>query len=222
MIFIGGHFRHGEHQKIFLGKAQGLPLGCHVQGQIPEFSRGNAHPGDVFNTLGRKTLFSPGVVLPVNGNEHVRHRSQQPLRRVEQQPVFQRRAGKKVKAMSGIDHTGAMLSGVPGGKAGDQGPHRSVAVDDVVALRIDDFFQHPIGGDIFRLPGQPLKGNIVKVVAVRNPAIRRVFIVVPGGHRRFPARVLEHFQVWQMELHDVGFHHRGNKQHLFHPASLPF
>ena len=96
-----------------------------------------------------------------------------------------------------------------------------MAMDDVIVLGIDDLFQHPIGRDIFGLPGHPLEGDVVKMIAVRNDAVRRVFVVVSGGHRRFPARLLEHFQVWQVELHNMGFHHRSHKQHLFHPASLP-
>ena len=74
VVLIGCHFRHGEHQEVLVRKAQGRPFGLPVNLQIAEFSRVDTHAGDVFNTLGGKPLPGPGVVLPVDGNEHVRHR----------------------------------------------------------------------------------------------------------------------------------------------------
>ena len=215
VVLIGCHFRHGKHQEVLVRKAQGRPFSLSVNLQISEFARVNAHTGDIFNALGRQPLLGPGVVLPVDGNKHVRHRCQQPLRWVEQQPVLRWRAGEEVEAMGSVDHPRPPLPGIQRRQPGNQGAHRGVAVDDVEVLPVNDLLEHPVGFQILRLPGHPFKGDVVIGIAVRNHAVFRVFVVVSGSHGSLPPSLLKELQVGDVKLHDVGLHHSRHEQNLF-------
>jgi len=219
VVLVFRHFRHGEDQKILLGQPQLPALFRPVYGADVEFCRVHPHAGNVFNTLRADFLLREGIVLFVNGHEDVRQRRQQPFRRVEHQPVFQGCPGEKVEAVGGVDHLGSPFPGVPRRQTGDHGAHGGMAVNDVEMLPVDDGLQLPVGFDIGFLPGETLKGDIIVSIAMGNVAVGRVFVVVPRRHGGLPAHVLKHFQIGNMEFHNVGFDHRCHEQHLFHSNS---
>ena len=95
---------------------------------------------------------------------------------------------------------------------------QGIRVDGLVQL-VDDGFQLPVGFDVGRLPRETFKGNVIVSIAEWNLAVGGVFIVVPRRHCCLPAHVLKHFQIGNMEFHNVGFDHRCHEQHLFH--SIP-
>ena len=215
VVFVGGHFRHSQDQKIPIFIAQLPALFLRIHPIFPEPGGIDSHPRDVLGALRVKVLPRPGIVLPVDGDQHIRPKGQRPFRGIKQQPVHQRCALEKVEAVGGVDHLRPLLSGVPGRQPGDHRPHRGMAVDQVVISRIDDGLQHPVGPEVARLPGCPLKGDIIISVTVRDLAVRRIFVVIPGCHSRLPAHLLEHLQIGNMELHHVGLNHRGHKQDFF-------
>ena len=87
MIFVGRHLRHRQQQEVLLTVSKRFPLGLPVKGQIPELFGADTHTGNIFDPLGTQLLQRPGMVFLVDRNQYIRHRRQQPLRRVEQQPV---------------------------------------------------------------------------------------------------------------------------------------
>ena len=158
---------------------------------------------------------SPGVVFLVDGDQHIGHRGQQPLSRIEQQPVQQRCALEEMEAVGSINHFGSLFPGRQSCQTGNHGTHRSMTVNDIVISLVDDLLQHFIGLNVSEFPGHPFKGNIIIGIAVRNLAVSRIFVVVFGGYRCFPAHFLKHFQVRNMKLHHMGFDDCGYKKHLF-------
>ena len=66
-----------------------------------------------------------------------------------------------------------------------------------------------------------MEQNIKILIAVGNIQFRGILkIVIPGCHSCLPSHILKHFQIGNMEFHNMGFHHRGGKQNfLFHPIS---
>ena len=215
VIFVPGHLRHRQDQEVLLPEAQLPALLRRGDGNLPEFGGVDAHPRNILDPPRVHMPFGPVIVLLVDGDQHVCGKGQQPLRRIEQQPVDQRRPPEEVESVSRIDNLRPFLPGIPGRKPCQHGPHRGMAMDQVVRPFVNDPLQHPVGGPVFPLPGRPLKGDVEIGVTVRDLAICGIFIVIFRRHSRLPAHFLEHFQVGNMKLHHVGFHHGCHKQDLF-------
>ena len=128
---------------------------------------------------------------------------------------MRRRAGEKVEAVGSIDHLCTLFPGIQRRQPGNQGANRGMTVDDIIVFPVDDFLEQLVSFQILRLPGHPFKGNIIVLITIWNHAVSRILIVIPGCHRRLPARLLKELQIGNMKLHDVGLYHGRHEQNLF-------
>ena len=215
VIFVFCHFRNGQKDKIIFAQSKGDADGIPLCGVILEALQLDAYALDIFQTLGMKVLPGEFIVLSVDCDEHVREEGCDPLRREKHQPVQQRCTLVEMVAVGGVNHLAALFPGIPGGKTGEKSGHRSVAVDHVEVTLINDAFQLLVGPDIVPGQGRTAKGYGVIFVAIGNVAFIGIIVVIFGGYGGFPAHFLQHFQIGNVKLYDVGLDDSRHKEHFF-------
>ena len=90
-----------------------------------------------------------------------------------------------------------------------------MAVDHVKVPGIDNALQLPIGPEIVPGEGRAAEGDGKIVVAIGDNAVLGIIVVVLCGDGSLPAGIVQHFEIGNMKLYNVGFDHRGDKKHFF-------
>ena len=203
---------HGDEHGVLRADAQ---PGTH-RGAVHRAAKArkvHTHAADQRHAAGGKALRT-GVVLAVDGDEQVRPAAEQALGGIEQQPVFQRRAGKKVKPVRRIDHARAALARRTRRQAANQPAHGGVAVDERVVLRVDQLFQAAADLAVGRGKRRAGKGQLHPAVAPRHLRMR-VGRIVGAAQVHLVTLLLKPAHIGQVEHQHVHAQHRGHKQHLF-------
>ena len=88
------------------------------------------------------------VILAVDCDKRIGTAAQNFFDRIKKDFINSRCALVKMKAMRSVDNFCAAFSCAEGGKARYNGAHRSVAMNDIIAIFVNDFFQRKIRLDI--------------------------------------------------------------------------
>ena len=170
------------------------------------------HAADQRHAAGGKPLRA-GIVLAVDGDEQVGPAAEQTLRGVVQQPVFQRRAGEKMKPVRRIDHARAAFARRTRRQTAQQPAHRRVAMDKGVVLGVDELLQAAkdlaVGGGKRRAG----KGQLHPAVAIRHLGMG-IGRIVGAAQMHLVALFLKPAHIGQVKHQHMHAQHRGHKQHL--------
>ena len=84
-------------------------------------------------------------------------------------------------------------------------------MDDIVLAFINYMLQFFICLQIARFQRVALKRNIIVGITIRDYAISWILIIVPCCDRSLPAHFFEHFEIWNVKLHNVRLYNGRNK-----------
>ena len=90
-----------------------------------------------------------------------------------------------------------------------------MAVNHVKIPGVDNALQLPVGPEIVPGEGRAAEGDGEIVVAIGDNAVLGIIVVVFCGDGSLPAGIVQHFEIGNMKLYNVGLDHRGNKKHFF-------
>ena len=133
------------------------------------------------------------------------------LNRIIQNPVDCWCAFIKMEAMCGIEHFRSLFACLFCCQAGQHSTNRSMTMDDIILAFVNYMLQFFICLQIARFQRITLKRNIVVDITIRDYTISRILIIVPCCDRSLPALFFEHFEIWNVKLHNVRFNNSRNK-----------
>lgn len=84
-------------------------------------------------------------------------------------------------------------------------------MDDIILTIINYTLQFIICLQITRFQWVALKRNVIVDITIRDYAICRILIIVPCCDRSLPAHFFEHFEIWNVKLHNVRLYNGRNK-----------
>ena len=156
----------------------------------------------------------PRFILVVEGDQQIGDMSQQPLDRVKQQPVDQRRAGEEMKAVRKINDLRAPPARGNRGEACHQRAHRRVAIDDIVMLFAKKPAKLAHAAQRVQRERRALPHAADLAVAAGHVLLAR------GRHVHRPATRLQRLDRGHMKLEHVLLDHVGHQQQLLRPSSF--
>ena len=151
------------------------------------------------------------IVLLVDCDKNISISGKPLLNRIIQKPVDGWCTFIEMEAVCCIEHFRSLFACLFCCQTSQHSTNRSMAVDDIILAFVNYTFQFLICLQIPQFQRVALKRDVVVVITIRNFTISRIFVIIPSCNCSFPALFFKHFEIWNVELHNVRFNNGRNE-----------